>query len=85
MTSKVTDMERAVLGAYFRTDYGDGPGSETWSFDVISHSGIEGRQARGAMSSLVKKGLIYVNGSGKDAATALTEAGIALCAKLEIK
>lgn len=79
-TMTVTEMERSVLKAYFCTDYGDGPGTETLVFDILDHSGVPGIKARGVLSSLIKKGLVYIHGGyNNDSATSLTPAGIAFC------
>jgi hypothetical protein len=78
----LTDLEKKVLSAYFKTEYGEGPGDYTWVFSITDHSGIDVKQVRGVLTSLKKKGLIDIcNGGGEEASTALTTLGIETCAK----
>ena len=56
----LTDMERKIIWASRKSDYIDAAKGATWVFDVIDKSGIDPKQARGVISSLIKKGLVNV-------------------------
>jgi hypothetical protein len=66
---KLTVMEIKILNAMRNNEYNDALDSfplGTWSFTAIDNSGIKPNIARGVISSLVKKGLVYVHEGGKD-------------------
>lgn len=78
MPVKLTVLEKQVLLAYSKTEYGDGLGSATWCFSIIDHSGLPGSRVAGVLTSLQKKGLIEVDGAwrGDESSTWLEPAGI---------
>lgn len=57
----LTRMERLVLNAIRDNDYNDGLECATWLFCATEYSGLDTKQARGALSSLVKKGFVTVH------------------------
>jgi hypothetical protein len=65
-TTHVTEMEKALLIAMTTNEYTNGTEDSwgQWTFAVIAESGIDPKQARGALSSLIQKGLVteYDNG-----------------------
>lgn len=58
---KLTRMEKMVLNAMRENDYNDAlQDGGTWLFCATEYSGLDTKQARGALSSLVKKELVEV-------------------------
>jgi hypothetical protein len=76
-TLKVTDLEAQVIRAIAECEFGDGPGTDVWSWAVTADFASP-KTAAGAIGSLKKKGLVQAGGSGKEATVCLTETGIAL-------
>ena len=71
----LTELEKQVIEGINNSDYGDGLGDPIWSGS--ENCAISGtKEITGVYSSLSKKGLIGVDGKGKDAQVWLTEAGI---------
>lgn len=59
---KLTNMEKMVLNAMRENDYNDAlQDGGTWLFCATEYSDLDTKQARGALSSLVKKELVWVN------------------------
>lgn len=57
---KLTAMEKAIVRGHRDSEYNDGgPSYSIYVFSLIDNSGLDSKQARGAMASLVKKGLGY--------------------------
>lgn len=76
--SDCTDLEKSVIRAIAENEYGDGPGSDVWSWSVTDDFESP-RAAAGALGSLQIKGLVATCGSrGKEATVRLTDAGIAV-------
>lgn len=57
-------------------------GEATWVFSWMGETRIPAKQLRGIMSSLEKKGLIIMDGSGKDASISYTKEGREACKML---
>jgi len=87
---KTTLKEQQILWATFNNEYAAGDYTAgTWTFAVIDNSEIPRAQARGVISSLIKKGLLIVEDTeGKnrndDMACYRTEAGNEQCRLLGI-
>ena len=63
---KLTDMEIRILNAMRNNEFEDCIDAEaTWTFAVIDNSGINPKQARGVISSLIKKDLVWCISNGK--------------------
>jgi hypothetical protein len=66
-----TDNEKAILKGARVNEFSDAfaePGNCPWVFSVIEYSGLDPKVARGAIASLVKKGVIEISdyeGDGK--------------------
>lgn len=75
---RLTSFEESLLKAFPRSNYGSEPEWHTWVFEVLTKSGIEASQARGVLSSLIKKGLVVVetNTDPREPACYLTDKGI---------
>lgn len=64
---KLTKMEKMVLNAMRENDYADTLQDDcNWAFVATEYSGLETKQARGALSSLIKKGLVAVEKQSDD-------------------
>ena len=73
---KLTEMEITALTEIPQDDfYENGFESCIWSDVFCDNSNIEGKKIRGVLSSLVKKGMIEVNGTGREATISLTQMG----------
>lgn len=75
---KLTNMEKMVLNALRDNDYNDAlQDGGTWLFCATEYSGLDTKQARGALSSLVKKELVEVNIEriSNESTVGFTEAG----------
>lgn len=75
---KLTRMEKMVLNAMRENDYNDAlQDGGTWLFCATEYSGLDTKQARGALSSLVKKELVEVNIEkiSNESTVGFTEAG----------
>lgn len=59
-TAGLTDLEVKVLEASRVTNFGDCLEDGQWSFAVCDKSGLGEKVYRGVVSSLIKKGLIYI-------------------------
>lgn len=81
---KLTRLEKMVLNAIRDNDFNDGLEYGTWLFCATDYSGLDTKQARGALSSVIKKGLVSVDinkghAGGPDESTVwFTDAGEAL-------
>lgn len=63
LNMNLTAMEIKILNAMRKNEFDDGLDVDcVWVFSVIENSGIEGTKARGVISSLVKKGLVFADG-----------------------
>ena len=58
---KLTRMKNIVLNAIRDNDFNDGLEYGTWLFCATDYSGLDTKQARGALSSVIKKGLVNVD------------------------
>jgi len=74
--SNLTEMEVKLLRAFMQSDYINSAEDETYVFDVIEKSGIPAKQARGALSSLVQKGIVRIWRDEKWEVIVLTPEGI---------
>lgn len=76
----LTPMERAILDAMRDNEYTDclEPHASVWTFSAIYNSGIPAAQARGVISSLIKKGLISAGEYDGEPILSYTDAGRAL-------
>lgn len=54
----LTNMEKMLLNGMRNNEYNDALAGAVYTFSVIDYSGLEAKQARGVISSLIKKGLI---------------------------
>jgi hypothetical protein len=87
-TMQFTENEKAIFKGAKENDYadcfedcGNGGFNSTWSFAVIDASGLDPKVARGAIASLVKKGMVEVSdweskGRADDMVLALTTEGV---------
>ena len=81
MLQNLTTLEIAVLDMMVTNDYGDTPDHHLWTNCLLDCShpkegrDVEKVQLPGVISSLVKKGLVVCDGSGKEATVALTNEG----------
>ena len=76
---KLTRMEKMVLNALRNNDYNDCYQDDyTWAFCATEYSGLETKQARGAFSSLIKKGLVGFQEDEEEDIAWLTDEGKAL-------
>jgi hypothetical protein len=76
----LTTKELDVFLAIMEDEYSDGTAdSRPWSWSVVSGS----RSRAGVLSSLVKKGLVWCQGEGRDAVCGYTDAGKALLGELQ--
>ena len=69
---KLTDKQMAMITAVGKSQYGDGPGSQIWSWDVCGD-----RSSASVLGSLMKRGLVGQSGDRKEAVCWLTEEGVA--------
>lgn len=81
MELQLTNLELQILKSSRSNEYGDPAECGVWMWSVIDNSGIPTRQARGVISSLVKKGLCEVDdyegkGRSNDMCFTLTELGV---------
>lgn len=82
-----------VLNAIRNNDFNDAlQDGSTWLFCATEYSGLDTKQARGALSSLIKKGLVWVNVEEKtnrsasdESSVGFTEAGKKLFEKADGK
>ena len=83
----ITEKERMLLEGSRRSDFGDAYEYEhPWTFDVIDHSGLEAKEARGVLSSLERKGLIRVlDPNTEDSAIEMTGEGRKVCDEYKIE
>lgn len=63
----LTEWEKKILIASTHTEFGSAlEDNWPWIWSVIDHSGLDSKQARGVLSSLIKKGLVCIDDySGK--------------------
>lgn len=82
MTQTLTAQEIKFVNGMRNNEYNDAIEGPTWTFTAIDYSGMEGRQARGVMSSLVQKGYIWAEkgdkSKGDDDTVGFTPEGVAL-------
>lgn len=82
---ELTKNEKRILKGSRINEFGDAAdGEQPWVFSVISASGLAPQVARGAISSLVKKGLVSIGdaeekGRANDMYFVLKDLGIAVC------
>lgn len=57
----LTEMEKLILTTSRKNEYGDPAEVPVWMWSVIMNADLDAKQARGVISSLVKKGLIVVS------------------------
>lgn len=77
---KLTKMEIMVLNGMRDNEYNDAIEHATWTFTAIDNSGLNAKQARGVIASLVKKGLVIATkGShGDEDMIGFTQEGVKL-------
>lgn len=76
---KLTKMEKMVLNALRNNCYNDCYQEDgTWAFVVTDYSGLDPKQARGAFSSVIKKGLAGFQEDKEEDMAWLTDEGKAL-------
>ena len=76
---KLTNMEKMVLNAMRDNDYNDCYQDDgTWAFCATEYSGLDTKQARGAFSSVIKKGLAGFQEDDEEDIAWLTDEGKAL-------
>lgn len=86
IAKNLTENEKAILRGSCDNEFANAfeENNLTWVFAAIATSGLSPEVARGAISSLVKKGIVEISGyEGKkkteDMMIALTEVGKAVC------
>lgn len=73
---KLTKMEKMVLNATRTNEYNDCyEDNSTWAFAVVENSGMSAKKARGVISSLIKKNLIWFQEDEEEDMIGLTEEG----------
>jgi hypothetical protein len=80
MSTKLTTIERQAIQGILDSDYMDGDSGDlavnrpvwTWSANPFASK----RTFSGAVSSLVQKGFVTVDGAGNDATIEITRAGM---------
>lgn len=76
---KLTNMEKMVLNALRNNPYNDCYQDDyTWAFCTTEYSGLDTKQARGAFSSVIKKGLVGFQEDEEEDIAWLTDEGKAL-------
>ena len=76
---KLTRMEKMVLNSLRNNPYNDCYQDDyTWAFCATEYSGLETKQARGAFSSVIKKGLVGFQEDEEEDIAWLTDEGKAL-------
>jgi hypothetical protein len=75
---KLTDLEIETLLRIAEDEYGDSPEDSRWT-NVICETPV----SKGAVGSLVKRGLVNIVGSGRDSTISLTFTG--LCVYRDIR
>ena len=77
---KLTRMEKMVLNSLRNNPYNDCYQEDeiTWAFCATEYSGLDTKQARGAFSSLIKKGLVEFQEDEDEDIAWLTDEGKAL-------
>jgi predicted methyltransferase len=80
----LTEKERRILEGARRSDFGDAYlGEYPWVFDVVEKSRVDPIEARGVLSSLVRKGLIEIE-SSEEPSLSFTTKGKEVCDLFEI-
>ena len=72
MTKPLSDKQKMILTAIGTSQYGDGPGSHIWSWDVCDN-----RSDASVLGSLIRRQLVGAEGDRKEATCWLTEEGVA--------
>jgi hypothetical protein len=73
---KITSLELQILKGITKSDfYENGQGSVVYGWSVYETCGIPRKSCPGVVSSLVKKGLVGVDGSGDERALWITTLG----------
>lgn len=72
MTKPLSDKQKTILTAIGTSQYGDGPGSHIWSWDVCNN-----RSDASVLGSLIRRQLVGAEGDRKEATCWLTEEGVA--------
>lgn len=88
-TMTLTDNEKAIIAAIPKSEYANTDDySSTFTFSAIEHSGLDAKVARGALASLVKKGMVEVSdpdwGAQGETTIFLTYAGLAQLMALQL-
>jgi hypothetical protein len=85
LMNRFTDNEKAILKGARDNEYSDAfdDNGLPWVFAVINQSGLDPKVARGAIASLVKKGIITISdwegkGCTNDMILAITDHGLAI-------
>jgi hypothetical protein len=85
LMTRFTDNEKAILKGARDNEYSDAFDDDglPWVFAVINESGLNPKVARGAIASLVKKGIVTVSdwegkGRADDMILAVTDHGLAV-------
>lgn len=72
----LTEMEEAVMREIPQDNfYESGFDSVIWSDVFCEESSIDGKKIRGVISSLAKKGMLFVDGKGREVTISLTKMG----------
>lgn len=58
---QLTQMEKMILNGMRSNEYNDAMDCPTYVFTAIDNSGLDSKQARGVISSLVKKDIVFVS------------------------
>ena len=80
MTKPLSDKQKTILTAIGNSQYGDGPGSHIWSWDVCNN-----RSDASVLGSLIRRQLVGAEGDRKEATCWLTEEGVAAFYELNPK
>lgn len=77
MLSNLTARERVMLSRFRNNNYCEDPENDaTWTFTLGESQVQMTNQEKGTLSSLVKKGIVVVSGSGDDSTVRLTPIGL---------
>lgn len=72
----LTNNEFEVLQSIDGSEYGENLCDEVWTFTIADNSTLSGKTISGTVSSLVKKNLVQVGGTGKEQTIGMTDEGI---------
>ena len=83
MVKSLTEMEKQILVDITKDCfYDNGVDSEIWADCFLDTTKISAKQARGVLSSLVQKGIIYPIEKGRNGTIAFTNCGKEVMKKL---